>query len=361
MAEPAFTLAISVHRARDHRYRGRRMAATENRLYCGDNLEILDAHVAAESVDLCYIDPPFFSQRDYYHTGPRTRSTAFTDRWAWDETAVADYRRATDPHDPTATVASAALLTGLHGALGDGALLAYLASLTRRITAIWRALARTGTLYLHCDPTAAHYLKLVCDSIFCPRGGEFRNEIIWTYETGGRGTRDFAWKHDVILRYAKSKTWTFDAAAVHLPRAQTRRNHMKRGLDADGRAFASIISAGKVYRYYEDEGVIPSDVWTDISHLHQRDPERLGYPTQKPLALLERIIKASSTGSSVVLDAYCGSGTTLAAAQRLGRRWIGVDLSPAAIDLTRARLGHGLLLPASPPAAPAATAGPTPG
>ena len=113
---------------------------------------------------------------------------------------------------------------------------------------------------------------------------------------------------------------------------------MKRGVDPDGRAFSSITSAGKTYRYYEDEGVIPSDVWTDLSHLHQRDPERLGYPTQKPAALLERIIRASSAEGDTVLDAYCGSGTTLAVAQKFGRRWIGIDLSPAAIELTRVRL-----------------------
>ena len=337
------------------------MGVTENRLYCGDSLEILDTHVAAESVDLCYVDPPFFSQRDHYQTSRPVRSTAFTDRWSWGNAAEHDFHCATSQHDPTATIESAALLAGLRGSLGNGPLLAYLASLTRRIAAIWRALAGTGTFYLHCDPTASHYLKLVCDSIFCPRGGEFRNEIIWGYETGGRSTRDFAWKHDVILRYAKSRTWTFDAVAVHLPRAQTRRNHMKRGVDADGRAFASITSAGKIYRYYEDGGVIPSDVWTDISHLHQKDPERLGYPTQKPLALLERIIKASSTEKSVVLDAYCGSGTTLSAAQKLGRRWIGIDLSPAAIDLTRIRLGLGPSLPEFPPVSPAATADQTPG
>ena len=329
------------------------MAAIENRLYCGDNVEILDAHVPAESVDLCYVDPPFFSRRDYHHSSRRGRAVAFTDRWSWDETAAREYHCIATEFDFTLPAPTIALLSGLHGTLGESPLLAYLVSLTRRIAAIWRVLASTGTFYLHCDPTASHYLKLVCDSIFCPREGEFRNEIIWHYETGGRSGRDFAWKHDTILRYAKSKIWTFDAPAVHLSRLRTRRNHMKRGVDADGRAFASIMSAGKTYRYYEDEGVIPSDVWTDLSHLHQRDPERVGYPTQKPLALLERIIRASSVENSVVLDAYCGSGTTLAAAQKLGRRWIGIDLSPEAIELTRVRLGF------PPPAGPEATKNPT--
>ena len=335
----------------------------ENRLYCGDNLKALAAHVAAESVDLCYIDPPFFSRRDYFQTpgADPGRGAAFTDRWSWDATAASDYLHVIDRSDPGLSAQSAALVGGLHAALGECPLLAYLASLTRRIAAIWRALAPAGTFYLHGDPTAAHYLKLVCDSLFRPRGGELRNEIIWSYETGGRSARDFAWKHDTIFRYVKSKHWTFDAAAVHLPRAQNRRNHMKRGRDADGRTYTSITSAGKTYRYYEDQGVIPSDVWTDVSHLHQKDPERLGYPTQKPVALLERIVRASSAEGGVVLDAYCGSGTTLAVAQKLGRHWIGIDLSPAAIELTRSRLQLPPPCPDAPPASPAATANPTPG
>ncbi len=330
----------------------------ENSLHCGDNLAVLAAHVAEHSVDLCCIDPPFFSRRDYRHAG----APAFTDRWSWDATATSDYGVITAGSEVGATPQTAALFGGLHGALGEGPLLAYLVHLARRIAALWRVLKPTGTFYLHGDPTASHYLKLVCDSVFCPRGGECRNEIIWSYETGGRGGRDFAWKHDTILRYAKSKTWTFDATAVLLPRAQVRRNHLKRGQDADGRAYTSITSAGKTYRYYEDEGVVPSDVWTDVSHLHQRDPERTGYPTQKPAALLERLVRASSREGDLVLDAYCGSGTTLAAAQKLGRRWVGIDLSPAAITLARARLGlPPPPSPDAPPAAPAATAGPTPG
>ena len=163
-----------------------------------------------------------------------TRFPAAAGRWPsrtvgpGDATAASEYRLVTNPR----LTPAAALLEGLHGILGETPLLAYLVSLTRRIAAIWRVLAPTGTFYLHCDPSASHYLKLVCDGIFCSQGGEFRNEIIWHYETGGRSARDFAWKHDIILRYAKSKTWTFDAPAVHLPRPEVRRNHMKRGVDA---------------------------------------------------------------------------------------------------------------------------------
>ena len=308
-------------------------------LYHGDNLPILRQHFADHTVDLCYIDPPFHSRRDYYHAAG-TSSTllpAFTDKWTWDAAASAAYGELF--RASSQTTASAALLRGLYAMLGETGLLAYLVSLTLRLAEIHRVLAPHGTFYLHADPGAAHYLKLVCDALFLPGGGGFRNEIIWSYESGGRATRDFAWKHDTILRYSKSAHWTFNPTAVLLPRAGTRRNHMKREVDADGRAFRSIKSAGKIYRYYDDEGVPPSDVWTDLSHLHQRDPERGGYPTQKPEALLERIILASSHPGDLVLDAYCGGGTTLAVARRLGRRWAGIDRSEAAIAATRQRLG----------------------
>ena len=310
-------------------------------LFQGDNLPILRQHFADGTVDLCYVDPPFHSRREYYHSAADTSCPplrAFTDKWTWDADAAAAYGEILADAASGQTTASAALLRGLHSMLGETGLLAYLVSLTLRLAEIRRVLAPHGTLYLHADPSAAHYLKLICDALFLPGGGEFRNEIIWSYESGGRATRDFAWKHDTILRYTKSGQWTFQPSAVLLPRINVRRNHMKREVGADGRAFRSIKSAGKVYRYYDDEGVPPSDVWTDLSHLHQRDPERLGYPTQKPEALLERIILASSRPGDLVLDAYCGGGTTLAVARRLGRRWAGIDQAEAAIAATRQRL-----------------------
>ena len=316
----------------------------QNALFHGDNLAVLRTHFATDVVDLCYIDPPFFSQRDYYHTVAGTMgeeiapARAFTDKWVWNEHAAREYRDLLADAHGTRTAPSVALLRGLRGMLGESPLLAYLASLALRIAEIRRVLAPHGTFYLHADPSAAHYLKLVCDALFLPGGGEFRNEIVWSYGSGGRGARDFAWKHDTLLRYTKSARWTFHADAVLLPRTLHRRNHLKRGVDGDGRAFGSIKSAGKEYRYYDDEGVPPSDVWTDLSHLHQRDPERLGYPTQKPEALLERLILASSNPDDLVLDACCGGGTTLAVAQRLGRRWAGIDLSEEAIAMTRRRL-----------------------
>ncbi len=339
----------------------------QNLLFHGDNREVLRTHFGEGTVELCYIDPPFYSRRDYYHpaTGEDPPSRAFTDRWTWDAEAAGAYHAILENAGGQQTAASVALLRGLRGMLGESSLLAYLSSLTLRVAEIRRVLAPHGTFYLHADPSAAHYLKLICDALFLPGGGEFRNEIVWSYESGGRAARDFSWKHDTLLRYTKSARWTYHADAVRLPRTETRRNHMKRGVDPDGRGFRSIKSAGRIYRYYDDEGVPPSDVWTDLGHLHQRDPERLGYPTQKPEALLERIILASSDPGDLVLDAYCGSGTTLAVAQRLGRRWAGIDQAETAIAMTRRRLAA-LVTPGAearpdtPPAAPAATINPTP-
>lgn len=313
---------------------------TPEQLFHGDNLPILRERFGENSVDLCYIDPPFHSRRDYHSPSGKSSpaSPAFSDRWAWDARALHGYEEIVDNVAGRQTNATVGLFQGLRGMLGECGLLAYLSSLALRVAEIRRVLAPQGTFYLHADPSAAHYLKLVCDAAFLPGGGEFRNEIIWGYESGGRATRDFSAKHDTILRYTKSSRWTFHADAVRLPRTSVRRNHMKREVDAEGRVFFSIRSAGKIYRYYEDEGVVPSDVWTDLSHLHQRDPERLGYPTQKPEALLERIIRASSNPGDLVLDAYCGGGTTLAVAQRLGRRWAGIDQSEAAIITTSRRL-----------------------
>ena len=311
----------------------------QNQLHHGDNLDVLRRCIADATVDLCYIDPPFYSGREYSLAGAdRDQAHAFTDTWTWDTLAVQGYEEIVAAFSRAFTPQTIAFVKGLREVLGEGGHLAYLVSLTRRIAEMQRVLTPRGTFYLHCDPTASHYLKIVCDSIFCVRGGEFRNELIWAYESGGRGKRDFGRKHDVILRYTKSREWVFNAADVLLPRAATRHNHMKRGVEADGRAFCSIRSNGKIYKYYEDQGVIPSDVWTDGGHLQQRDPERMGYPTQKPEKLLARIIKASSVRGQTVLDAYAGGGTTLVVAQALGRPWIGIDSTEQSIALIRRRI-----------------------
>jgi DNA modification methylase len=316
----------------------------KNQLFYGDNLEVLRRKILPNTVDLCYIDPPFNSQRTYnqiYNNiggEDRAQAQAFIDTWSWDDRAIAGYEEIIANPDGRFRPQIVELIKGLEGVLGRDSLLAYLVSISLRVTEIQRVLKDTGTFYLHCDPTSSHYLKLVLDAAFCSAGGDFRNEIIWSYESGGRPKRDFGRKHDVIFRYTKSsKEWKFNANQILISRAEARRNHMKRNVDPDGRVYYSIKSAGKIYKYYEDEGVIPSDVWP-ISHLQQKDPERLGYPTQKPESLMERIIRASSDEGDVVLDAYCGCGTTIAVAEKFRRKWIGIDITYQSISLVQRRL-----------------------
>jgi DNA modification methylase len=176
----------------------------------------------------------------------------------------------------------------------------------------------------------------------------FINEIVWAYESGGRASRHFHRKHDILLLYspaARRQGYTFNGDAVAVPRNRCdtcgtnlqKWNNLKKHSDSDGRVYRTIKSGGKIYKYYDDQPVAPSDVW-HISHLQQKDPERLGYPTQKPLSLLDRIIKASSNPNDIVLDAFAGCGTALESAQRLGRQWIGIDVSPIACRLMATRL-----------------------
>ena len=192
-----------------------------------------------------------------------------------------------------------------------------------------------GSIYLHLDYRMSHKARLLLDEIF----GEsnFMNEIIWAYRSGGRATRCYPRKHDTILFYRKSKKVLFNIAAVGTPRGPERRNHMKRFIDEDGRIGFSIRSNGKTYTYYEDSLIYPSDVWSDIEHLQQKDRERTGFLTQKPEALLRRIIAASTEPGDLVVDLFSGSGTTAAVATKLDRRFITVDQSPVACALLRRR------------------------
>ena len=213
---------------------------------------------------------------------------------------------------------------------------AYLAMLGGLIRQAHRLLKDTGVFCLHLDWRMSAYARLMCDEIF---GEEmFLNEIVWAYESGGRARKYFSRKHDVILLYGKTKKYRFDLRKVPLERAEYRRNHMRRAVDEEGRSYRAIKSGGKEYRYYDDEPVYPGDVWTDISHLQQKDPERTGYTTQKPLRLLERLLKPVTEPGDLVCDLCCGSGTTLAAAQALGCRVLGVDVSPEALMVARSRL-----------------------
>ncbi|HWR23044.1 MAG TPA: site-specific DNA-methyltransferase [Feifaniaceae bacterium] len=197
-------------------------------------------------------------------------------------------------------------------------------------------LSPTGSLYLHVDYRMAAPLKLMLDGIFGEKN--FMNEIIWMYRSGGRSTRHFSRKHDTILFYRKSSRCYFDIEGAGIPRGPERRNHMKRSIDEKGRVTYSIRSGGKLYHYHEDSLVYPSDVWTDIEHLHQRDPERNGYATQKPEALLRRILSVSSRPGDLVADLFSGSGTTAAAAAQMGRRFLASDSSPFALYALRRRM-----------------------
>ena len=199
-----------------------------------------------------------------------------------------------------------------------------------------KLLRSDGMLFLHIDYRTHPYLRLIMDEIF----GEdnFLNEIIWAYQSGGRSLKHFSRKHDVILFYRKSTQYDFNVAEVMAPPTEPRSNHMRRHVDPDGRVYRSIRTNGRVYTYYDDDPVAPTDVWSDLSHLQQRDPERTGYDTQKPLSLLERIVKCGSRAGELVLDPFAGSSTTLEAARRCGRNFIGIDRCPLTLNIARRRL-----------------------
>jgi site-specific DNA-methyltransferase (adenine-specific)/adenine-specific DNA-methyltransferase len=193
---------------------------------------------------------------------------------------------------------------------------------------------------MHLDWRVSHYARVILDEIFNTgqNGSGFKNEIIWHYQTGGRANKHFARKHDTIFLYTKSADYCFHSERIGERRGEQKRNHMRKEITENGHTVWTIRSGNKRYAYDEDSLIIPSDVWSDISHLHQRDPERTGYATQKPLALLERILLASSEEGDLVLDCCCGSGVTPVMAEHLGRHWIACDNSQMAITTTYERL-----------------------
>lgn len=212
----------------------------------------------------------------------------------------------------------------------------YIEWMTSILSACHQMLDNKGSIYVHLDYRMSAKIRIVLDSIF----GEdnFMNEIIWTYKSGGRSKKYYPRKHDTILFYRKTKNAYFNINAVGIPRGSARRNHMKRFIDENGKICYSIRSNGKVYKYSEDSLVYPTDVWSDIEHLQQKDRERCGYPTQKPESLLRRIIGASSKENDLVMDLFSGSGTTAAVANKMGRTYVAVDQSPIALSLIRKRL-----------------------
>ena len=311
----------------------------KNKLYFGDNLDILREYIPDESIDLIYLDPPFNSKATYnvlFKEKNGTKSVAqieaFDDTWHWGEEAENTYREVVQ-NGPKKL---ADLLQALRQFLGSNDMMAYLAMMAIRLVELHRVLKPTGSVYLHCDPTASHYIKLLLDATF--GGRNFRNEIVWCYSIGGRSKKQFGRKHDVIFWYSKSNKWKFnpEAPEVRVPRKPG--SHMKVVTDENGKIWQvkRDRKTGKVYRYPLDK--VAEDYWVDIEQLNREDAERLGYPTQKPEALLARIIKASSDEGDLVLDPFCGCGTTIAVAERFNRRWIGIDITHIAITLMRHRL-----------------------
>jgi len=322
-------------------------------LYYGDNLDILRNKIRDETVDLCYIDPPFNSKRNYNQiynnigSEDRAQAQAFVDTWTWDRRAEAGLNEILANDQGRFTRQTIELIKGLHAVLREGTLLAYLISITLRIVEIHRVLKPTGSLYLHCDPTASHYLKLILDSIFCGNGlgGDFINEVAWHYSGWNKKLKlGFEKRHDVVLFYAKSDKSTFNGYNIPWTDKAEYVKIRKQKVHMDENGEEYVISDGgggtRIRRYIKEAmeyGSPVDDVW-DIDKINNSSKERLGYPTQKPEALLERIIRASSNENDVVLDAYCGCGTTVAVAERLKRNWIGIDITFQSISLILRRL-----------------------
>ena len=282
----------------------------------------------AESVDLVYVDPPFNSRKNYsvfFGKGKdRAQNEAFQDTWTWQPKHVADYNKLIANKERLQTEKTLNTLRGLYKVLGQQGTFSYLLYMQPRLLAIRRLLRPKGSVYLHCDTTASHYLKIVLDSIFGTKC--FRNEIVWHYTGGGRSKSVFSKKHDTIFWYSKTEAYTFNLEELRVPYKLS-----------SGYAKSGIVSkAGK--RYMPNPAGTPmDDVW-DIPIINPMSKERLGYGTQKPLKLLERIVQASSCAGDVVLDPFCGGGTSLDAAESLKRCWIGIDISHLAIDFVKMRL-----------------------
>ncbi len=336
----------------------------KNQLYFGDNLEVLRTCVPDESVDLVYLDPPFNSRATYSvlvsdpsGKAPSAQMVAFQDTWHWSRETEGVYHETVE-HGPQRL---SHLLRALRHLLGRNDMMAYLVMMAPRLVELRRVMKPTASLYLHCDTKASHYLKLVLDTLFGP--SMFRNEIVWVRDPAGKGakrvSRQWPRNFDVLLLYSRSQQMKFRQLYTELTEKQKKayryrdaRGRFKvvqRGdytdesmerLRQQGRVYVS--STGKVgVKYYLDEARSTiGAVWTDIPGFGTRtgSKERLGYPTQKPEALLERIIQASSDEGDLVLDPFCGCGTTVTVAERLRRRWIGIDITPLAIHLIRRRL-----------------------
>jgi len=291
-------------------------------LYFGDNLEILRKKIPDKTFDLIYLDPPFNSNRNYnvlFKEGLQdspAQVQAFEDSWHWNE----DSKHTFDHLVTKSTGDISNLMQALEKMIGHNDMLAYLTMMTVRLIELHRVLKNTGSIYLHCDPTASHYLKVVMDAIFGKKN--FRNEIIWFYKTGGASKDHFSKKHDTIFFYTKTEDYFF------CPQKE--------------KSYMMHEYGFKKSEFFKDEKgqytfVLMKDVW-EIPSVGSADKQRLGFPTQKPEALLERIIKASSKEGDLILDPFCGCGTTVSVAERLKRNWVGIDITTLAINLIKRRL-----------------------
>lgn len=364
-----------------------------NHLYYGDNLSVLRDSIADDSVDLIYLDPPFNSNASYnvLFKGPQGNDStaqieAFDDTWHWNDSAEAAFGDVLR----SGNGAAAEMLRAMRSFLGENDMMAYLSMIAVRLLELHRVLKPTGSLYLHCDPTASHYLKILLDAVFGARC--FKNEIDWKRTTTHSDAKTWSNNADCILFYAKSEKgfiwntprephsdeyvkakygrddgdgrgpYRLDNMTSPSPRPNMmyewlgfpfpekgwryQRETMQR-LHDEGRIWYPTNEHGEfntsrrpqLKRYLNEmEGGVMGDIWTDIPPLNSQAKERLGYPTQKPVALLERILNASSNPGDVVLDPFCGCGTTVHAAEKLGRQWIGIDVTHLAIGLIEKRL-----------------------
>lgn len=357
----------------------------KNTLFYGDNLPILREYIPDESIDLIYLDPPFNSSRSYNvlfkdESGKESASqiTAFEDTWHWGEDAERTY------HDlvQNASANVSKMISALREFIGTNQMMAYLVMMTARLIELHRVLKPTGSIYLHCDPTASHYLKIVMDTIFGLEN--FRNEIIWQRTNVHSDSKTWSAISDTILFYTKSNIFTWNP--IHLPHSEEHIESKYKSIDNDGRRYtlsdmtspnprpnmmyewkgfpfppngwrysketmAKLDTEGRIYypddktkrprlkRYLEEmAGNLVTNVWTDINPINSQAQERLGYPTQKPVALLERILQASSNEGDIILDPFCGCGTAIAAAEKLNRKWIGIDVTHLSISLMKYRL-----------------------
>jgi DNA modification methylase len=357
-----------------------------NTLYYGDNRDILRRYIRNETVDLVYLDPPFKSNEDYnvlFAERNGTRSTAqikaFEDTWRWDEEAARTYQETVETGPENVSRVMQAFRTFL----GENDMLAYLSMMAPRLVELRRVLKPTGSLYLHCDPTASHYLKLLMDGVFGPVN--FRSEVTWKRTNVHSDSKDWSGVADIMLYYVRDNKAGFRWNPIHLKHSEEhvaskyqageagrlyslsdmtsphpRPNMMYEwkgypspvmGWRYSKETMAKLESEGRIWypgdrskrprlKRFLDEmpGTLVTNVWTDILPINSQAQERLGYPTQKPEALLERIIGASSNEGDVVLDPFCGCGTAVAVAQKLKRQWIGIDITHLAITLIKHRL-----------------------